>query len=191
MRNYICLSKQNFKFKEYEILPLRSKDRYDIMNWRNEQIYHLRQKVFLDKESQDFYFENIVSMLFKKEFPEQILFSYLKNGKCIGYGGLVHINWGLKNAEISFIMDTRLEDFYFDFHWKIFLDLIEEVAFKELKLNKIFTYAFDFRPLLYKVLEDKQYINEGRLVNQQPYENKFIDVVIHSKINGNTYFQES
>jgi hypothetical protein len=36
---------------------------------------------------------------------ESLLFSFLKNGECIGYGGLVHINWIDQNAEISFMID--------------------------------------------------------------------------------------
>ena len=46
---------------------------------------------------------------------KSVLFNYLHNGKCIGYGGLVHINWIDKNAEVSFIMDTELEENYFEF----------------------------------------------------------------------------
>ena len=94
------------------------------MNWRNDQIYHLRQYE-IDKTKSRKYFNDIVANLFDKETPNQILFSYLKNSKCIGYGGLVHINWKDKNAEISFIMDTKLEKEEFQFHWTTFLSLIE------------------------------------------------------------------
>jgi hypothetical protein len=47
--------------------------------------------------------------LFEQQQPSQLLFSFLENDKCIGYGGLVHINWIDSNAEISFIMNTQLE----------------------------------------------------------------------------------
>ncbi|MDZ7846859.1 MAG: GNAT family N-acetyltransferase [Owenweeksia sp.] len=98
---------------EYAIVPLRNKDRYSIMEWRNEQIYHLRQPEPLTKEKQDWYFENVVSALFEQEQPNQILFSFLKDDECIGYGGLVHINWIDKHGEISFVMNTELQrDFY-------------------------------------------------------------------------------
>ena len=62
------------------------------MKWRNEQIYHLRQAKPLTAEDQKNYFSNVVSKLYDQEKPAQILFSFLKDGKCIGYGGLVGYN---------------------------------------------------------------------------------------------------
>src|SRR5690606_14503527 len=135
-------------------VPIRYEDRLAIMKWRNEQIYHLRQNKPLTIEDQENYFKNTISRLFDQERPDQILFSYLKGGHCIGYGGLVHINWIDRNAEVSFIMDSALESTEFSFHWDTFLSLISEVAFNELSLHKIYTYAFDLRPHLYKILED-------------------------------------
>ena len=95
---------------------------------------------------------------------------------------LVHINWSDKNAEISFIMDTALEKDYFRKHWSIYIDLIEQVAFGQLDLHKLFIYAFDLRPHLYSVLESKCYIREAVLKEHCLYENHFIDVVIYSKL---------
>lgn len=183
MREYKCFSKQTYSINEYQIVPIRDEDRYDIMKWRNEQIYHLRQIKPLDKSSQDYYFNNVIAKLFEKEKPDQILFSYLENGKCIGYGGLVHINWIDKNAEISFIMNTDLEHEYFHKHWKIFLSLIEELSFISISLHKIFVYAFDLRINLYEVLESASYYKEARLKEHTYFNNNFIDVLIYSKLN--------
>ena len=72
-------------------------------------MYHLRQQNKLRIEDQNNYFENVVMKLFNLKNPDQILFSYISENKCIGYGGLVHINWNKKYAEISFIMKTKLE----------------------------------------------------------------------------------
>ena len=49
MRLYKCLAKQKYTLNEFQIVPIRNEDRYDIMKWRNEQIYHLRQSKPLDK----------------------------------------------------------------------------------------------------------------------------------------------
>ena len=87
------------------------------MKWRNEQIYHLRQKRPLSADDQENYFANVVNKLFDQDKPEQILFSFLQGDTCIGYGGLVHINWVDNNAEISFIMDTGLEKEHFEKYW--------------------------------------------------------------------------
>jgi RimJ/RimL family protein N-acetyltransferase len=153
------------------------------MNWRNEQIYHLRQQKPLTAEDQERYFNTVVAELFKQEYPGQVLFSYLEDGKCIGYGGLVHINWKDKYAEISFIINTKLEKDFFQQHWVTYLSLIEKVAFEGLGLHKIFTYAFDLRPHLYKAVEAAGYIQEARLKEHCLFEGKYIDVLIHSKIN--------
>lgn len=183
MKTYKALDKQVFTFREYSIVPIRSEDRYKIMRWRNEQMYHLRQNTPLTKEQQDLYFDSVVSKLFAEACPGQILFSYLEGKECIGYGGLVHINWLDCNAEISFIMKTELEEREFNKHWDIYLKLIEEVAFEELKLHKLHTYAFDLRPKIYEVLEAANYKLEAVLKEHSFFNNKYIDVVIHSKFN--------
>lgn len=181
MRNYKCLSNSTFEADTFSIVPLRYEDRLDILKWRNEQIYHLRQNKPLTVEDQEKYFNTAVDPLFSQEQPNQILFSYLENGKCIGYGGLVHINWIDKNAEISFIMNTTLEKDNFRKHWGFYLELIEKIAFQELKFHKIFVYAFNLRPHLYKALEGSGYIEDARLKEHCFFNNKFIDVLIYSK----------
>lgn len=181
MSSYKELQKQIYSEGEYSIVPIRMEDRYDIMRWRNEQIYHLRQDKSLTKEEQDIYFNEVVAKLFEQEKPAQILFSYLNDSHCIGYGGLVHINWIDRNAEISFVMDTSLEGEFFEFHWSTYLSLIEEVAFKELGLHKIYTYAFDLRPRLYTALSERDFKKEAILKGHAKFESNYIDVLIHSK----------
>ncbi|TVZ56193.1 RimJ/RimL family protein N-acetyltransferase [Lutibacter sp. Hel_I_33_5] len=180
---YLCLSKSSFFIEDYSIVPIRYEDRLDIMNWRNEQVYHLRQDKKLTQVDQENYFLKTIKPLFSEEKPNQLLFSYLKGETCIGYGGLVHLNWVDRNAEISFIMNTSLEKTAFQFHWKTFLNRIEEVAFNILNFHKIFTYAFDLRPRLYDSLEQCDYKKEAILKEHCLFENNYIDVIIHSKTN--------
>ncbi|RYF88121.1 MAG: GNAT family N-acetyltransferase [Chitinophagaceae bacterium] len=167
----------------FSIVPLRSQDRYDIMQWRNEQIFHLRQNKLLTKEEQDRYFDEVVAKQFLQDNPPQLLFSFLQNGECIGYGGLVHINYIDRNAEISFLMNTKLEEAYFEQHWQTYLSLIEKIAFEEARLHKIYTYAFDLRPRLYVALCNAGYKEEARLKQHCYFEGKYLDVLIHSKWN--------
>ena len=183
MSKYKCLKIQRYELNEFALVPIRFEDRHLIMNWRNEQMYHLRQNKLLTAEDQENYFVNIIGKEFEQEAPKQILFSFLKNGECIGYGGLVHINWIDKNAEISFIMATQLEKYEFDTNWSKFLELIEVVTFKELMLHKISTYAFDLRPHLCKILEMNNFSKEAILKEHASYRDNFINVIIHSKIN--------
>lgn len=183
MNRYKSLKSQVFEKENYKIVPIRYEDRFDIMNWRNEQMYHLRQNSLLTSNEQELYFKKVVNKLFEKETPNQILFSYLKDDKCIGYGGLVHINWIDKNAEISFVMETILEREQFSRHWENYLSLLELVAFNDLNLYKIYTYAFDIRPKLYPVLEKMGFKEEARLRKHCFIENNYLDVMIHSKFN--------
>jgi RimJ/RimL family protein N-acetyltransferase len=180
---YICLKKQSYEHNEFSIVPIRYEDRLEIMKWRNDQIYHLRQDQPLTEKDQEDYFTKVVSSLFEQRNPNQLLFSYLEREICIGYGGLVHINWIDKNAEISFIMNTELEAEKFQFHWSTYLGLIEQLAFNELSFHKIFTHAFDLRPHLYNVLEQNNYQKEAVYKEHCLIEGKFKDVIIHSKIN--------
>jgi RimJ/RimL family protein N-acetyltransferase len=176
---YKALNKQTFKKDSYSLVPIRFEDRYEIMKWRNEQIYHLRQKEPLTIEQQDAYFENVVAKLFDQEQPNQILFSFLKNEELIGYGGLVHINWEDRNAEVSFL--SKNVDFL-DL-WLLYLDVLKKVAFLELNLNKIYTYAYDIRPELYGILESSNFILESIFSNHVVNGTKTYDVRVHSCFN--------
>ena len=180
MARYICLKQQQFSIGDYCLVPLRYEDRFDIMKWRNEQIYHLRQARPLTEEDQQWYFDNVVAKLYNNPKPDQILFSYLEKGICIGYGGLVHINWIDNNAEISFIMDTRHEKKHFAEHWSNYLTMLRKVAFDDLGLHKIYTYAFDLRPHLYTVLEANGYTREATLKEHCLFKEEYKDVVLHA-----------
>ena len=185
MPNYTCLKQQVQHVGDFAMVPLRYEDRFSIMKWRNEQIYHLRQAHPITEEDQQCYFDNVVSKLYDNPKPDQILFSYLENGACIGYGGLVHVNWIDKNAEISFIMDTELEPEHFSEYWSIYLTMLKKVAFGDLGLHKIYTYAFDLRPQLYTVLERSGFIREATLKEHCSFNGEYKDVVIHSAWNKN------
>jgi RimJ/RimL family protein N-acetyltransferase len=182
---YKCLTKNEYYDGDFKIVPIRYEDRLDIMKWRNEQMYHLRQDKPLTEIAQENYFRGTVSDLFDKEKPNQILFSFLKDDQLIGYGGLVHINWLDKNAEISFLMNTELEKLSFSFLWKKYLGLIEKVSFNDLKLKKMYTYAFDLRPRIYKIFENSGFIKEAELKDHCYFNYEFKSVIVHSKFNKN------
>ncbi len=185
MRNYKCLKNQVFENENFSLIPIRDSDKYDILEIRNSQIEHLRQDKPLTKENQENYFVNVVSKLFEEEKPNQLLFSFLKNDQFIGYGGLVHINWIDKNAEISFVMKTEMQAKNFENFWMNYLEVLEKIAFHDLNFHKIYTYAFDIRPKLYLALEKSGFNQEARLKEHCLFNGKYIDVVLHSKINKN------
>jgi RimJ/RimL family protein N-acetyltransferase len=181
-RYYKCLPQPEFTDGEYALVALRDSDKYDIMKWRNEQIDILRQKEPLTRERQEAYFRTTVSDLFKEERPLQLLFSFLHNDVLIGYGGLVHIDWESRNGEISFINITersRNPDIFIN-DWTRYLKILKTVAYDHLKFNKIYTYAYDMRPNLYKALLASDFVEEARLRNHISINGQLKDVLIHS-----------
>ena len=166
MNHYKNLSIQETSIGDYALVPIRMQDRECIRVWRNQQMYHLRQQQALTVEQQEAYFETVVAKLFEESEPKQLLFSYLHKGECIGYGGLVHIDYQKKSAELSFIMNTELEIDAFETHWTNYLQLIEPIAFNGIQLNKIYTYAFDLRPHLYPVLTKNGFLHE-RIIDRK------------------------
>ena len=68
-------------------------------------------------------------------------------------------------------------------HWSNFLTMLKELAFKELGLHKIYTYAFDLRPHLYSVLESNGFVREATLKDHCLFQGEYKDVVLHALIN--------
>ena len=78
IRKYTSINKQKFYSEPFSIMPIRDVDKFKIMKWRNEQIYHLRQSKEITKSQQIKYFNEIINPQFKTKYPDQILFSFLK-----------------------------------------------------------------------------------------------------------------
>jgi len=182
MGRYKCLKKEKYNFKNYSLLTLRKQDIQNIRNWRNEQIEVLRQKKQLTKKEQINYYEKVVKSNFNKKKPDLILFSFLLENDCIGYGGLTNIDWLEKKAEISFLLDTtrsQNETIYQKDFW-IFLNIIFDLVFNELKLDKIFTETYDIRPFHVNILESIGFKLEGRLKQHVFVKEKYVDSILHS-----------
>lgn len=180
-KKYKLIEVEGIKIRDFKLVPIRYQDRAKIREWRNEQILHLRQSQLLSEEAQDNYFKNVVAPLFETATPNQLLFSFLWKNELVGYGGLVHINWLDKHAEISFLVKTELQEKYFAEFWHAYLKMLSFVAFDKLHFQKIFTYAFDVRPQLYPVLLHAGLVEEARLKNHCMINGSPKDVLIHSK----------
>lgn len=175
----------------YKLIPIRNDDMYPIRVWRNEQIDVLRQRKPLTVVEQEQYFASTIKELFIQDYPEQLLFSFTEDDLLIGYGGLVHINWVDKNAEISFLTETQrsINSDQFISDWGIYLELIKKIADTYLNLDFIFTYAFDIRPNLYIVLEQNGFKETERKKSHVKVRDKLTDVVIHKLFLNPLYVQ--
>lgn len=192
MRIYKCLEKQVYKYGDFKLVPIRDQDKYEIMKWRNDQIRILRQNKPLTKEDQEKYFRTVIENLFIEDKPDQLLFSFLENDFLVGYGGLVHIDWESRNAEISFINSTErsLNKDFFIGDWKSYLKILKDIA-KELNFIKIYTYAYDLRPNLYTALLGSNFVEEARLKKHISVNGNFHDVVIHTIFLSNLVFRRA
>lgn len=178
---YKKLGNCDLSFKTYSLKPIRLNDRNLIMQWRNEQLFHLRQKTPLTIIEQDKYFDTVVRKSFLEEEPDQLLFTFFHNDIMVGYGGLVHIDWLKKSAEISFLIATEKNEIYFKQFWSAFLKLLEKIAFDILKLNCIYTYSFELRPQLYEVLKSNHFTLKKRIKDETLNKHILVDSLIHTK----------
>lgn len=178
---YKVLNKNKFQFDVFSIVPLREEDIFLIKNWRNSQMDVLRQKVELTDSGQLNYFNNAVKPLFSQLYPNQILFSYLKDDQCIGYGGLTNIDWESKRAEMSFLLNIEhvKNNELYEKEFSIFIYLIKRVLFEDLNFNRIFTETYDIRSLHISILEKNGFLLEGRMREHIQINNKFVDSLIH------------
>ena len=184
MNKYECFPIGSLSFNEYSVVPLREEDVYSIMNWRNAQIDILRQKKFLTSEDQKKYYTEIISPSFKKVFPNQLLFSYLYKGSCIGYGGLVHISWEDRRAELSFVVDDKRasDKNIYKQDFETFLNLMKYAAFEIIKFNRIFTETYSIREFHINIIESSGFLFEGQLREHVIINNKKCHSLIHGII---------
>lgn len=185
MNSYNCLPIQELKFNNYSITPIRYIDIQEIRRWRNEQIDVLRQEKIITPEQQTQYYESVIKKSFFEHQPTIILFSFFLEKDCVGYGGLTNINWKLKNAELSFICETKRSkktDLY-QKDFSVFLKLIKQLSFEYLKFVKLYTETYDIRDNHIKILEEHEFILTSTLIKNKPIRKERINVLFHSLYN--------
>lgn len=185
---YHLLPEESIRLGEYSLVTIRHMDMQAIRRWRNDQIEYLRQRFPLSETQQERYWEQQVFPSFQQVQPPHILFSFLRGKHCIGYGGLVHIDWCARRAEVSFLLETSRSEnaLTFQNEFSLYLKLLCPLAFRHLKLHRLQTETYDLRPLVLKVLEQVGFQQEGRLrehVNLNPDEKsepRYVDSVLHA-----------
>jgi|GEM_PF-220329 len=180
---YKIVSQSKWKQNSFSFVPIRKKDMQTIRIWRNMQMEILRQNEEISELQQKEYYTKVIEPTFSLSKPSLILFSILKEKTLIGYGGLVHINWDSKTAEISFLLEPTLNNHIRSFTeiFDEFLLFIQKISFQVLSLEKIYTYAYDIRTYLYPPLEKHGFECEARLKNHITVGNEICDIVIHAK----------
>ena len=160
------------------IRPIHADDIEAIRQWRNQQLDVLRQSKPITPEEQERYFATHVWPFVNEPHPPQVLVSCFDGGRHIGYGGLVHIAWEHKRAEVSFLLDpARAESYCADF--AAFLRLIRNLAFGTLGLQRLFTETYAMRKEHMAVLEAEGFEREGVLHRHVLIDGRPVDSIIH------------
>ena len=146
-----------------KLKALEIKDLEKIKQWRNEQMYILRQSKPLTMHNQVEWYKKISTD------PNQRIFGIVdKFGDLIGYCGFVYIDWKNKHAEMSMVFKTKkATDMVLH---KEAINLLLRIAFESLNLNKIYVEYYDLREEDYGIMiQDMGFHNDG-ILRQHNYE---------------------
>ncbi len=192
--NYFERTQLKYMDNKYKIMPspqlcgdgitLRAVEPNDIefiRRWRNAQMDVLRQVVPISIEEQKEYFAKHVWPEKESSTPKQILLAILREGVFIGYGGLVHICWDSRRAELSFLLDPLIESEP-ETRGSVFLAFLvlsQRIAFKDLHLSRLWTETYSTRTAHLHTLEIGGFKEEGRLRAHSIIENRPVDSIIH------------
>ena len=178
---YRILPKSEIEFNGLLARTVNDQDIEFIRNCRNSQKDILRQNKTINKNDQILYYKNIVWPQCDLEKPELILLSLFRDNKIIGYGGLVHISWENKRAELSFVVSEKIsnEKSLYKKNFNDFLCLIKTLSFQSLDLSRLYTETYNIRPFHISILENNGFKLEGRLISHVIINNKKIDSLIH------------
>jgi RimJ/RimL family protein N-acetyltransferase len=182
IRAYRCLKLQEIVSDQFALKTIQDDDIEDVRRWRNDQIDVLRQPEPISSVQQKRYFEQSIWPAMELENPENILLTFFENKKRIGYGGLVHIVWEHRRAEVSFLLDTAISRNVEERarYFSAYLKIIKDFAFNNLALDKLTTETYDIRPDYIQVLEENDFELEGRLRRHVVINEKYIDSVCHA-----------
>ena len=188
---YKCMPRTEIRDGIFSIQAVQSCHIESIRQWRNAQMDVLRQSSVITPEEQEIYYRKYVWSDTGAPQPKNILLAYLENNNLIGYGGLVHIAWEHRRAEISFLLAPQLTTISDDYFWYFsnFLCMMKVLAFDDLGLERLFTETYAMREDHMLVLEAMGFRREGILKHHVKIDDQPADSVIHGCLNG--YERES
>jgi RimJ/RimL family protein N-acetyltransferase len=184
---YLAMPRLRLQDRDLSLRAVQPADIESIRQWRNAQMDVLRQTNVISAEAQKRYFAEYVWPQKDKSHPKQILLAIERNGELIGYGGLVHISWLDLRAEVSFLLAPTIE-IHHHLRSEIFTDtlrLLQEFAFLDLSLSRLWTETYSNRIRHIHTLESVGFQLEGRLRNHVVMGNIFLDSLIHGSLSSN------
>jgi RimJ/RimL family protein N-acetyltransferase len=156
-----------------------------IRQWRNAQMDLLRQSRAIAPQEQVEYFEHRIWPDKARAEPANILLIIEDDGEPIGYGGLVHIAWEHRRAEISFLVKPEIAADLVAYRrcFLGFLGLAERIAFGQLGLHRLFTETYAIRTDHMAVIEEAGFRREGVMRHHVRIGGRPVDSVLHGRVN--------
>lgn len=179
--NYACLSKPVVRDGPLFLTAVQPEHIEAIRRSRNAQMDVLRQSAPISAEEQAAYYAAQVWPEMARSQPRNILLAYLEGERLLGYGGLVHIAWEHRRAEVSFLLDPELAKIgeTYGRYFTAFLRLIQSVGFDDLRLHRIFTETYATRAHHIAILESTGFRREGTMKDHVRIHGEPVDSLIH------------
>ncbi|MEQ8251850.1 GNAT family N-acetyltransferase [Oceanibaculum nanhaiense] len=178
---YACMPHPVLEAGTLSVRAVQKAEIEAIRQWRNAQIDVLRQAEPITPEQQEAYFATHIWPQFSKARPDTILVSYREEDRLIGYGGLVHVAWAHRRAEVSFLLDPVHigDDKVVARYFSAFLGLMKRLAFADLGLNRLCTETYAIRPNYVAMLEENGFRREGVLRQHVWIDGQPVDSILH------------
>ncbi|MEQ8268854.1 MAG: GNAT family N-acetyltransferase [Parvibaculum sp.] len=178
---YQCMPRAELQDGALAVRAVQPSHIESIRQWRNAQMDVLRQSRTITAEQQSAYYTAQVWPAMVLPHPPNILLIYEENGRPIGYGGLVHIAWEHRRAEVSFLLApdlARASDEYARY-FGTFLGLIKGLAFKDLRIHRLYTETYAMRRHHISILETNGFLLEGTMRHHVMVDGQPMDSLIH------------
>ncbi len=178
---YRCMPRAEIADGRYAVRAVEPEHIEAIRQWRNAQIDVLRQATPISPQQQiDYYAREIWPTKLVAE-PRNILLIYMEDGQPIGYGGLVHIAWEHRRAEVSFLLDPAVprSDAELAALFAQFLSLMKVLAFRDLGFIRLHTETYAIRHVHIATLEACGFRREGLLRQHVIIGGRPTDALLH------------
>lgn len=178
---YRCLPYPRLDAGGFSLRAVQPDDIEPIRQWRNAQREVLRQAEPIGSEAQRAYFDRSIWPALDEAQPANVLLAFSEGDRLIGYGGLVHIGWEHRRAEVSFLLEPDLagDEPAYRARFAAYLELIKELAFRGLGFHRLFTETFAFRNAHIATLEEAGFRLEGRMRDHVVIDGRPTDSLIH------------
>ncbi|MEQ9606155.1 MAG: GNAT family N-acetyltransferase [Kiloniellaceae bacterium] len=178
---YRCMPRAEIAAGRYAVRAVEPPHIEAIRQWRNAQIDVLRQAQPISPQQQTAYYAREIWPDKAVPEPRNILLLYLEDGRPIGYGGLVHIAWEHRRAEVSFLLDPAVAraDAELAALFAQFLALMKTLAFEDLGLARLHTETYALRLVHIATLEACGFRREGCLRGHVWIDGRPVDSLLH------------